>query len=848
MTDMEVDSAKQEGAPCLNICFGSQTGTAESFADELWHDASKKGYKAKLVDLDDFSADVFQTHHLVLLIMATTGEGDPTDNAMAFHEWASDPLLPKDSLSGMSFAVFGCGDRSYVNFNACAELTDGNLERLGAHRIHERGMGDDSGDITQDFKAWKKSVWPVLEKLLNSGSGEAIANVADPDPVLRMAATVADLPTEPQGQPAGVASRWFFQAEQARVSSVTELRKCRNIDEGSSTVNIELDIKHSIGLSKYTVAGTIDICPETDPADIAEIMPLLGISNAAKPGDVGDLECCITFSHDDCGSKVSKPFPTPCSLRDALTKYCDLRSPPTLRMLRAMRPHLEPRVQENMDRLLARSSAMKIVQDRSVAITQYEFWTMFGADRLDLATFLLHCPKIVPRPYTIASSPSVAPDRIDICGALSSRPAVSLEAAVTALQAKGVLPAGCTIPQRRTLWFGLCSKWMCARLRPGDVVMSKVQSSVFSIVQEDVPIMMVGTGAGVAPFRAFWSEFQGSPSTKRPVVLFFGCRHPDKDFIYAEEMKAVTSSDLDSVEPRAMSKLVTAFSRMGEEGEYDPSGCCGEYVQDQLRAHSRDVRGWIDQGGIVYICGANAMCHAVLSALGEILGIGSEQVQRLRQDRRIVAEFWNEATSPAGQGWQDEDEDSTVDMLGAAPVDENVVAEAASLKLLDCVKNGDAREVTRLIEAGADVNFQAGSRKYTRIGLRQEVGETALHWAALRGDDTVAALLLSAKADPDISDQDGKTPLHIAAFNGVANVTRTLLEGRCDANVCDQRGNTPMQWVVLAGGSVRMIKLLLRHGARGDIANKDGEYAADVAADQGSEMVVDLIRESMHTT
>jgi len=304
---------------------------------------------------------------------------------------------------------------------------------------------------------------------------------------------------------------------------------------------------------------------------------------------------------------------------------------------------------------------------------------------------------------------------------------------------------------------------------------------------------------------------------------------------------------LDSLEARPLSKLVTAFSRMGEEGEYDPSGCCGEYVQDQLRAHSRDVRGWIDQGGIVYICGANPVCHAVLGALGEILGVGSEQMQSLRQDRRIVVEFWNEATPPAGQGWQDEDEDGTVETLGVAPVDENAAVDVASLKLLECVKNGDAREVTRLIEAGADVNFQAGSRKYTRIGLRQEVGETALHWAALRGDDTVAALLLSAKADPDISDQDGKTPLHIAAFNGVSNVTRTLLEGRCDANVCDQRGNTPMQWVVLAGGSVRMIKLLLRHGARGDIANKDGEYAADVAADQGSEMVVDLIRESMQT-
>jgi len=152
-----------------------------------------------------------------------------------------------------------------------------------------------------------------------------------------------------------------------------------------------------------------------------------------------------------------------------------------------------------------------------------------------------------------------------------------------------------------------------------------------------------------------------------------------------------------------------------------------------------------------------------------------------------------------------------------------------------------------LVEAGTDVNFQAGSRKYTRIGLRQEVGETALHWAALRGDDVVAPVLLSAKADPNLRDQDGKAPLHIAAFNGVASVSRRLLEAQCDVNACDKRGNTAMQWVILAGGSVRMIKLLLKHGARGDIANDDGEYPADVAEEQGSDMVAELIRQASNS-
>ncbi|CAE8649184.1 unnamed protein product, partial [Polarella glacialis] len=55
--------------------------------------------------------------------------------------------------------------------------------------------------------------------------------------------------------------------------------------------------------------------------------------------------------------------------------------------------------------------------------------------------------------------------------------------------------------------------------------------------------------------------------------------------------------------------------------------------------------------------------------------------------------------------------------------------------------------------------------------------------------------------------------------------------------------NTALQWVVLAGGSLRMIRLLLKHGARGDIANEEGELPADIADEQGSEAAANLIRQ-----
>merc|ERR1712228_138866 len=115
--------------------------------------------------------------------------------------------------------------------------------------------------------------------------------------------------------------------------------------------------------------------------------------------------------------------------------------------------------------------------------------------------------------------------------------------------------------------------------------------------------------------------------------------------------------------------------------------------------------------------------------------------------------------------------------------------------------------------------------------MRQEIGETALHWATVRGDDIAAKRLLAAHAHPDLQDQDGKTPLHIAAFNGVPDVLKTLLEARCNPDLRDARGNTALHWVILAGGSLRMIKLLLKHGANAAITNEQGDSPKDTAAE-----------------
>lgn len=104
--------------------------------------------------------------HLLVLCMATYGEGDPTDNAQKFIEWikttdanlsklkfavSPPPLSPSSLIPSFSFQVFGLGNKTYEHYNEIGKICDRRLEELGAKRVIELGMGDDDANLEEDF-------------------------------------------------------------------------------------------------------------------------------------------------------------------------------------------------------------------------------------------------------------------------------------------------------------------------------------------------------------------------------------------------------------------------------------------------------------------------------------------------------------------------------------------------------------------------------------------------------------------------------------------------------------------------------------------------------------------------
>jgi len=152
---------------------------------------------------------------------------------------------------------------------------------------------------------------------------------------------------------------------------------------------------------------------------------------------------------------------------------------------------------------------------------------------------------------------------------------------------------------------GLASIFLAERIHPGDQVKVYVQKAHgFALPQDPkTPIIMIGPGTGIAPFRAFLLDRKatGAPGKN---WLFFGHQRSDCDFFYADELNAMKTSGL-------LTRLSLAWSRDGEKKFY---------VQDRMRELGREVWTWLAEGANIYICGdAKRMAKDVERALVDIV-------------------------------------------------------------------------------------------------------------------------------------------------------------------------------------------------------------------------------------
>jgi sulfite reductase (NADPH) flavoprotein alpha-component len=152
---------------------------------------------------------------------------------------------------------------------------------------------------------------------------------------------------------------------------------------------------------------------------------------------------------------------------------------------------------------------------------------------------------------------------------------------------------------------GVASTFLAGRIDPGDKIRVYVQPAQHFALPADPhkPVIMIGPGTGVAPFRAFLQE-RLATKAPGPNWLYFGHQRSDYDFFYEDELKAMRASG-------HLSRLTLAWSRDSDEKIY---------VHHRMRDDGRDIWDWISKGAHIYVCGdALRMAKDVERALIDIV-------------------------------------------------------------------------------------------------------------------------------------------------------------------------------------------------------------------------------------
>jgi len=689
----------------LSIYFGSQTGTAQMFARQLGAEAENRGFEcARVVDIQDVTDDDTDTSNnfddkweghddldedgrsiraslahpayrddhrsnsKAIFLVATYGEGEPTDSTLAFvdimkrmsgisnihklpphadddgnHGTAAndddgeekkeveslgDVATPIPFLRDVDYAVFGLGNKQYEHYNNMGRFVDVALAKCGATRIAKLGLGDDDDDLEGDFENWKENVlWPsfvdrYVDKALVVGGEEGKKKKIDD-----MGLTLPSCPYTVEYCVDGTTTR---SASNENIQSSSKLytqtvdcpisfkKELRDPTDSGSTLHIEIDISMHMSTMAYHTADNLGIFPRNDSATVKAVADALHL-------DLDKSFCLIPNSDTDGGSNNNNnnnnhalPFPTPCTVRDCLERYCDLTGSPRRSDLKQLATYatsdLDRKALLRMSTKEGKTEYREKIVDAHVGIADL-VTKLCTSIVCPLEHFIMICPRLQPRYYTISSSSLVNPTTVHIT------------LAVLETQAKD-----------GRVFRGLTSNYL-ESMKIGDTVSTFVRESTFRLKDQSRPLLMFGPGTGIAPMRAFLQERSHvrNNTTEQvvgPSILYFGCKKRAMDYIYRDELEAFVNEE-------TLTQLHLAFSREKKEKVYVQHLLVNNAVETWKLIH--------DDKASIFVCGAVRMGADVGSTLQDIIadqgGMTREKAKAYLDNMavtgRYVQELWS---------------------------------------------------------------------------------------------------------------------------------------------------------------------------------------------------------------
>ena len=503
------------------------------------------------------------------LLIVTSTYGDGDPPDNARAFW---DFLSSDSapcLKATSFSVCALGDSNYAKFCGFGRALDARLESLGANRIHVRG--DCDVEYEEPFVKWLDAALRELReqgRLPKDGGARVLASPDSPVGLDSEEQLPAPNPTHTRDHP--------FPA--------TLVRNIRLNGPDSAKDTRHLEIKLDDPGLAYDVGDALGVIPVNCSAAVGELLAALECSGEeAVPGRDG----------------------TELALRDALLRHYEITKIP-----RSFLEAMTERSGDNALRTLAAAGAngelTRFLKGREII----DLLLAHPGAKFTPVEFVGLLKKLPPRLYSISSSPNAHPGQ------------VHLTVSIVRYESLGR-------PRK-----GVCSTFLADLIPPHAPVPVFIQKNqqFRPPPSGHTPMIMVGPGTGIAPFRAFLEERRATGAVGKNWLLF-GDQRSNSDFLYREELESFHDDGL-------LNRLDLAWSRDQAEKVY---------VQHRMLENAGELFDWLEQGASFYVCGdASRMARDVDDALRQVIETGgartaaqaADYVKRLVQDKRYLRDIY----------------------------------------------------------------------------------------------------------------------------------------------------------------------------------------------------------------
>ncbi|KFM79120.1 Nitric oxide synthase, inducible, partial [Stegodyphus mimosarum] len=535
--------------------------------------------------MNDYDCKDLLSETFVIIVASTFGSGEPPDNGKVFWDTLKKMKERKISFKNLKYAVFALGSSHYPHFCKFGKDVDRIFSELGGERLMPLELSDELRGQEHTFNKWLPDLYKTSCQDFRL---ESVDELLIPD--------------------MNVSSTWkkdhfrFENAENKERNIIAELTKLHNKKLFSMKILSKTKLQAS-----YSDRQTLLICLEAsdpsmlnyEPGDHIAIFPTnpSSVVNAVlrriKKSEVNCDDVVQLESFQGGAWKLFDRLP-PASLRTYLKNYLDITTPPTSSLLY----HLSEMASNPWDKY--RLKRLSEVTDDYQEWKSYKYPHLaelleeFPSINLDPTLLVSELPLLQPRYYSISSSKLANPNEVHITVTLVS---------YRMQDNKGPVHQG------------VCTSYLNSF--PTEEIACSIRSATRFRLPEDpmAPVIMVGAGSGIAPFRSFWqerdamikkqqSENRSSKQCFGAMYLFFGCRQSTVDNLYSEELATL-------VQEGVITGVFTAFSR-------EP-GLPKVYVQHRLKKQSKLVLDSVSEGGHIYVCGDAVMAADVRSAFESIL-------------------------------------------------------------------------------------------------------------------------------------------------------------------------------------------------------------------------------------